>query len=257
MQGPLVGPRYALRPDAAVELVLDLQQGRRQLDVRPVRAAQPQRLVGWVRDRQGSLQRPGVAVQAVVADVEDGLRVALIAQTPHAQRGGVGQAVGARTQFLQPMCTACDEAAAHHGRSAKEIEQQKRMPSEVADQPEVVVVRQTRHRPVVVDARDRLHAAAISMTEACAVDTLHARQVGSSVAGDRDVLVNRQSAGHARRPERLFANFTQDLLVQLSKLRHAGVDGAVRASDQFDLRLAEVGSDVRMAQRRAQCCRVR
>ncbi len=95
------------------------------------------------------------------------------------------------------------------------------------------------------------------MTEACAVDTLHARQVGSSVAGDRDVLVNRQYAGHARSPERLFANLTQDVLVQLSKLRHAGFDGTVRASDQFDLRLAEVGCDVRMAQRRAQCCRVR
>ena len=48
-----------------------------------------------------------------------------------------------------------------------------------------------------------------------------------------------------------------DELVNLSELLHAGVGVRVHAGDELELRLAEVGRDMRMRQRRAERERMR
>ena len=64
-------------------------------------------------------------------------------------------------------CSSCvaagDEARAHRRRRAEQHQQQERVAPEVADQREVLVVAEPGQRPVVVDARDRLHAPAVAM----------------------------------------------------------------------------------------------
>ena len=75
------------------------------------------------------------------------------------------------------------------------------MAPEVADQREVLARSDSLgQRQVVVDARDRLHAPAVAVRQPHAVDALGAADVGRAVAADRDLLVGRQPARHARRP---------------------------------------------------------
>src|SRR5207248_2492783 len=65
-QRPLAGTYPPLRPDLAVELVFDLQQGRRQLAV--IRAvADADRFVSGIRLGQRTIERDGVALETVEA----------------------------------------------------------------------------------------------------------------------------------------------------------------------------------------------
>ncbi len=260
MQRPLARPDHPLRADGAVELVLDLQQRGRELVVLAARVVDADGLVRWIRPGERSLQRGAVAVQAVVADRQRRLRIALVAQAPHAQRGGVRQVQRVRGQLLQLVLAPVDEAGTDRRRRAEQHQQQERLAPEIADQRKVVVVRQPRHRPVVVDARDGLHAPAVAIAQAHAVHALRAADVRAAVVADRNRLVGRQSAGHAGHPQHLAAGVAQhavDVLVDLRQFRQARLGIRVHAGDQLELRLAVVGGDVRMRQRRAQRRRVR
>ena len=257
MQRPLALGDAALRPDRAVELVLDLQQRRRELAI-VVAVGEADRLVRRIRPRHGFLQRRAVAREAVEARGDRRLRVALVAEPPHAQRRRVRQVEGVAGQPRQLVRAALDEAGAHGGRRAEQVQEQPRVPAEVADQREVVGVRQ-RHgqREVVVDAGDRLHAPAVAVREAGPVDGLRAPQVGRAVATERDRVLLRQLARHAAAPQELVADRAVDRLVDLDELAHAGVAGRVHAGDELELRLREVRRDVRMGERGAERPRVR
>ena len=134
------------------------------------------------------------------------------------------------------------------------------MAAEIANQAEIFFARHARHRPVVMDARDRLHAPAIALTQTHAVDALQAADIRFAIAAERDCLVGGQSARHAVDPQALCLNgCAQRLihrLVQLGQLLQAGLDPGMHAGDQLDLRLAIVGGDMRMRQRRTQRQRV-
>ena len=73
-----------------------------------------------------------------------------------------------------------------------------------------------------------------------------------AVLADRDLVVGRQQAGHAGRPEHLLADVAADHLVDFRQLLQAAGNVPVDARDQFDLGFAEVGGDVRMGQGRAE-----
>jgi hypothetical protein len=155
------------------------------------------------------------------------------------------------------MRPAGDETRTHGRRRTEQVEQDERVTAEVADQREVVAAGQTRHRPVVMDARNRLHAPPVAVAQAHAIDALRAPDVRAAVACDRDRLVGRQAAGHAGDPEHLVADRAIDELVDLRQLGQARFDAGVHAGDELELRFAEIGGDVRMGQRRPQTCRVR
>ena len=136
VQWPFSGADHAFGPDGPVELVLDLQQARGELAV-VVAVADADRLVGGIGLGERVLERGGVALEAVVAHRERGLRVALVAQPPHAQRGRVGQVERVLAQPLELVRAVVDEARAHRGRGAEKVEQQPGMAPEIADQREV------------------------------------------------------------------------------------------------------------------------
>jgi len=260
VQRAFAAANHALGPDRAVELVLDLQQAGGELVVVAAWVADADLLVRRERPRQRLVKRRGVALEVVVAHRELRLRVALVAQPPHAQRGGVRQVQGVRRQRLQAVLAAVDEARAHRRRSAVQHQQHERMTPEVSDQREVFVVAQTGQRPVVVDARDGLHAPAVAVRQAHAVDALGAADVGGAVAPDRNRLVGRQAARHAGHPQHLVAGVAQHaghILVDLRQLLLAAAHVEVRAGDQLELRLAVIGGDARVRQRRAERRRVR
>ncbi len=246
VQRPLAAPDAALGADRAVELVLDLQQRRVELQVRVV-------------------ERGGVALQAVVAHCERRLRLALVAKPPHAQRRAVRRVHRPGHELLQLVLAAGDEARAHRGRRAEEVEQQPRAPAEIADQREILFAGRSRHGQVVVNAGDGLHAPAVAVRQALAIDGLGAPDVGGAVAADRNRVVARQIARHRARPHQLVARIARriardgavDHLVDLGQLLEAGVEALVRAGDELELRLAEIGGDVRMRERRAERLRMR
>ena len=255
VQRPLAAVDDPLGADRAVELVFDLQQRGGELVVFAAQVLDADGFVGWVGLRQCGFQRAGVGLQAVVADGQARLRIALVAQPAHAQAGGVGQVQGVFAQALQAVFAPGHETVAHRGAGAKQPQQQESVAAEVADQRKVLFVGEPRQRPVVVDAANRLHAPAIAVRQAHAVHTLGAADVAVAVAAQRDVLVGRQAAGHAGHPE-LFAPFrgqrAVDELVGVGELVHAILHAGVNAGDQLQLAFAVIGGDVRVRQRRAQ-----
>src|SRR3979490_116910 len=95
------------------------------------------------------------------------------------------------------------------------------------------------------------------MREAHAVDALRTTDVGAAVAAQGYLVVRGQPAGHARGPEQLVADRAVDDLVDLGELPEGGAGVGMNAGDELDLRLAEVGGDVRMGERRAEQRRMR
>ena len=137
MQGALALENHPLGPDGAVKLVFYLQKAGRQLFKVTIGIAHAYGLVSGVGHGQRLVQRGGVALQAVVADGQRTLGRALVAQAAHAQRGGMGQAHGAGLHFLQRVVAPLNKGGAHRRRGAKQIQQQKRMAPEIADQPKI------------------------------------------------------------------------------------------------------------------------
>ena len=262
MQRALAAVHGALGTDGAVELVFNLQQAGAQLVVIATGIADAQLLVGRIGLGQRFMQRLGIAVQTVVADIDGGLGIALVAQTAHAQRGGIGQVqrMALGVQRLQLMLAAVDKARTQCRRRAKQVQQHKGMAAEVANQREVLLGAHARHRPVVVDAGNHLHAPAIAVAQAHAVDAFRAPGIGRAIACQRNGFIGRQAAGHAGHPEHLVAGLLQavvDMLVHLDQLVQALRHAELRARDQLDLRFAVIGGDVRMRQRRTQGARMR
>ncbi len=262
------------RPDGAVELVFDLQQGGAELPV-VVAVADADGRVRRIGLGERAIERAGVAFEAVVAHRQRGLRIALVAQRAHAQRGAVRKIQGARFQLLQPVRAAGDEGRAHRGRRSEQIKQQPGMTPEVADQREVRVVLivlqraaarvdllqhrpgALRHRKVVVDAGNGLHAPAVAMREALAVHGLGFADVGAAVLTEGNVVIGGQSAGHAGAPQHLVADVPVDDLMDRGEFIEARVHAGVDAGDQLELGFAEIRGDVRMGERRAERRRVR
>ena len=105
-------------------------------------------------------------------------------------------------QRLQTVLAPLHEAGTQRRGRAKQVQQHKGMAAEVADQREILIVpRRARHRPVVVDARDGLHAPPIAVAQAHAVDAFGTADVGAAIARQRNGLIRRQVAGHAGDPE--------------------------------------------------------
>ena len=77
------------------------------------------------------------------------------------------------------------------------------MPAKVTDQPKVGFTGQVWHRPVVVNARDGLHAPAVAVAQAIAVDRLGLADVGAAVAADWNMVFLGQAGGHAGGPKKL------------------------------------------------------
>src|SRR5690242_17034677 len=107
-----------------------------------------------------------------------------------------------------------------------------------------------------MDAGNRLHAPAVAVREAQAVDRLRAADVGKAVPADRDQVIRRQLARHARAPHALVTDMAVDDLVDLRELLEASLDARLHAGDELELRLAEIGGDMRMRERRAERLRM-
>ena len=257
MQRALALEDHALGADRAVELVLDLQQAGGELAV-IVAVADADRLVGRIGFGESLLQRRRIASEVVVAHRERGLHVALVAQPAHAQRGRVGQVERVLAQALELVRAACHEARANRRRGAEEIEEQPGMAPEIADQREIRLAgKLLGHRKVVVDAGDHLHAPAVAMRKTHPVDILGATDVGGTVAAERDGIVRRKAARHARAPEQFVADRAIDRLVNCGEVVEAGLRAAMHPGDELELRLAEVGGYARVGERRAEPRRMR
>src|SRR5262249_33910750 len=104
---------------------------------------------------------------------------------------------------------------------------------------------------------DGLHARAVAMRKTDAVHGLEASAVRAAVLADRDPVVRGEAARHACGPQDLVADAAVDELMDLGQLVAAGLGARVHAGDELDLRLAEIGGDVWMGERRAERRRVR
>ena len=100
VQRPLPGLDHPLGANGSVELVLDLQQAGGELAI-VVAVAKADGLVRRIGLGQRLLQRACVAFEIVIAHGERRLRVALVAQAPHPQRGRVGQVERVLAQTLE------------------------------------------------------------------------------------------------------------------------------------------------------------
>ena len=129
------------------------------------------------------------------------------------------------------------------------------MAAKVADQAEIVLAADARQRPVVVDSRNRLHAPPIAVRQPHPVNALGAPDIRRAEPRNRNGFVSRQTAGHARRPQHFVAVLCKHPvgeLMDVCQLLQRSFDAAVNAGDEFKLRFAEIGRDVRVRQRRTQ-----
>src|SRR5690606_644349 len=110
---------------------------------------------------------------------------------------------------------------------------------------------------VEVDARDGLHHAAVSITEAASIHLFHAADVGASVASDRNALLAFEYAGHARGPQQLRAEMAVDELMQIAQILQQLPGLGKRGRDELDQRFGIVGRDVLVSQRRTERRRMR
>ena len=98
------------------------------------------------------------------------------------------------------------------------------------------------------------------MAQAHAVNAFGAAHIGRAETGNGNGLVSRQAARHAGDPQHLVAGLLHHAVGELVQLREFGQGGGsvqMGTGHQFDLRLAEVGGDVRVREGRAQRRRVR
>ena len=162
------------------------------------------------------------------------------------------------------------EGAAHRGRDAEQEQDHPSVAAVVAQEREVSVVDQRlaaqlrlghglEHRPelvrkgiVEVDPRDRLHHPPVALAEADPVDVLHAADVRAAVAGDRDLAVVLDPAGHAGRPEQFLAQLAVDELVDVAEVLLQFPGARERRGHQLDQGFRIVSRDVRVGERRTQ-----
>ena len=236
-RGPLAGLRDALRPDGAVELVLDLQLVGIQL---PVLASRPSRRCA--RTRAAARAWPGRGP----------------ARTPRRCWptppgwpghccGSRGRSCAARWQRARRACRASSSSrlvgprprtkllhrpvrrrtgtAAASRAGARCAPRPGRSPSGRPAGPRPVLALQLLvqgpegvwQRVVVMNAGDGLHDPPVAVAEAAAVDGLHPADVGRPVLGERHVGVAADGAGHAERPEQFVADALHDELMHVAE----------------------------------------
>jgi hypothetical protein len=83
-----------------------------------------------------------------------------------------GRYSSAVAQRLQLVLAPAHKAGAQRRRGAEQVQQQKGLAAEIADQAEILLAAHAGQRPVVVDARDGLHAPPIAVAQAHAVHAL-------------------------------------------------------------------------------------
>jgi hypothetical protein len=102
-----------------------------------------------------------------------------------------------------------------------------------------------------------LHRAAVAVAEAAAVHGLHAAEIRRAVVGDRNVVVGRQLARHAGRPQQLAIEPPLDERMQVAEKLQRLPLGSLRRRDELRERFGIIGGYVRMGQRCAECRGVR
>ncbi|CAJ5962074.1 Uncharacterised protein [Burkholderia pseudomallei] len=275
VQRPLARIRDALRPDRRVELVLDLQHVR--VDLNPLAVAvRADRLVRRIRLADRLRQRVEIAGQRVVVRLQRGLRGRVrVAEVAHPQARRVRAIQRRGVERVELVRSAAQEAGIERGRRAEQVHQQPARAAEIADQREValgLVIDDARRRAflrvqppphflaqriVVVNPRDALHRAAVAIREAAPVDGLQPPDVRRAVVRDRDFVVGRQQARHRIGPQHLVAERRVDVAMQLVEPLERRRRVALRRRDQLDERLRIIGRQRRMRERRAERARMR
>lgn len=169
----------------------------------------------------------------------------------------MGQVHGVGVERLQLMLAPGDKRGAHSGRCTKQVQEQKSMAAKIADQAKVRFATHIRQRPVVVNARNGLHAPSVAVTQTPAVNRLGLAHIGTAVLPQRNGIVLRQPAGHAGDPHHFVPQLAHGELLDARQFIHTGLCIRVHAGDEFQLRLTEVGGDVGVRQGRTQTVRMR
>ncbi len=260
---------HPLGTDRAVELVFDLQQVGIELLPLAVGIVGAQLGVARVGQADRLAHADDVAFQAVVADVQSGLGIVVVAQVAHPQAGGVGQVQALIAQRLQLVIAALKEAGTQCRGGAEQVHQQPGVAAEVADQPNIalgLVVLGTaripllllhglpqrgRQREVVVDTGNALHGLAVTNRQPTPVDVFEHADVGGAVPANRNIVVTGgQDAGHGLGPQQFIAQLAVGKAVDAVQLGKQLVDTLADRGDQLHQRFGVVGSDTRVGQRR-------
>ena len=272
---PLAGFGDALGADARVVLVFDLQHVGVELQPVALGIAGADGLIGRVGRRYRPAQAAKVAVQAVVAGLEAGLGIVLVAQIAHPQAGRPGQVEGVGVEAFQIVLASGEETGIQRRGSAEQVHQQPAVAAEVADQRDiarrlpvlrgaVVALGLLQQRPqrlgqreVVVNAGDALHGLAVAHRQSLTVDVLEAAGMAAAVFGDGNLRLVRQPARHRVGPQLLAAELRAGEAVDGVQLGE-GIDRVLMGGgDELQQRLGVVGGDLRVGQGRTQRLRVR
>ncbi len=214
-------------------------------------ACRSPRRAGTVRERV--LQRRGVAVEAVVADREPRLRVALVAEPPHAQRRGMRQAQRVVASGCRPLAirrrSSCTRRATRRTGAA--------------------AGRSGAGNCASARSSRRCRCRATTSCSGCRRSSACGGHSGAPGPCDRRSSPVRRSrcrsgrSGWCRRPaartacsrptasRRRSRKRVDDWWICVNSSQDAG-HVRVDAGDQLELRLAEIGGDVRVRQRRSE-----
>ena len=113
-------------------------------------------------------------------------------------------------------------------------------------------------RKIVVDAGDGLHGAAVTVAKAFAIQRFQLGNVGSAIAGQRNLVLVGDHAWHAGSPQQLFARQLREReSVQIGQEVHGIRRIAEHRRDELHQRFRKISGDTGMRQRRAETGRVR
>ncbi len=101
-------------------------------------------------------------------------------------------------------------------------------------------------------AGDNLHHAPVAVSQPQAVDILHKAMIGTAIPSHGYVVLPRQHAGHAGRPQQLILQVFLYIEVQALQAVQRFGELLERWCDKFQQRLGIVGGDIWMRQGRTQ-----
>ena len=270
----LAGAQRVLRTDAAVVLVLDLQDAGVELAVLAVdahaeRGKRRMHGVGRV------MQVAQVLIERIHRHRHDRLAAVAVAEVAHAQRGGMRQVQRAGPERLQFVVVAPGhEARAQRRRDPEQVQRQPAEAPVVAHQVEVarrgergIVAARAQllspqrpefrgKRVIEMRAGDGLHQAAVAGLQAAPVHFLEVPAVRTAVARDRHLGLAGDLARHRRGPQHFVAEPPHHKVVQVPEVARQRLVVGEGRRHQLEQRLGIIGGDVRVAQRAAQLQRV-
>ena len=251
-----------LRANEAVELVLDLEEVGIELAVLAI-DDDADLLVGRMCAFGRLVQGVDVGGRRVVGDPELSLRIVLVADVAHPQRGGERLVESAPAQLGEIVRRGAEKRPADRRRGS---EQQRHEPSsamEVAYEREVSAGGERTDRfgvaafhrskcgpqrpgqgEVEVHAGNDLHHPAVSMAQPAPVHVLHGAHVGAAVVCDGDGAIARDHARHARRPQHLASYRRAGELVQVAEAARRLANAPVRGGHELEERFGKIGRDV-------------